>query len=151
MNTTHTARFTELMKMKDEFNSKLKDSFAKYELRNKQHNPNIKDNHKIDKSKSSIVLCKKKKLPKLDRPKSKQILSINEDISTYSNRPKKRINSEYKKAPDTWKPQYMICDYFDKFRRLQDRHDMDNWEKVILYILIYIFIAKKNPFNRKIL
>jgi hypothetical protein len=134
MNTTHTARFADLMKMKDEFNAKLKDSFTKYELINKQHNQSIKDNHKIDKSRSSIVLCKKKKLPKLKRPISKQILSINEDISNIPNRPKKRINSEYKKVPDTWKPQYMICDYFDKFRRLQDRHDMDNWEKVIIYI-----------------
>jgi hypothetical protein len=138
MNTTHTARFSDLMRMKDEFNAKLKDSFAKYELINKQHNQSIKDNHKIDKSRSSIVLCKKKKLPKIDRPKSKQILSIDEDINTSSNRPKKRINSEYKKIPDTWRPQYMICDYFDIFRRLQDRHDMDNWEKVILYILIIL-------------
>jgi hypothetical protein len=138
MNTTHTARFAELMKMRDEFNANLKDSFTKYELNNKQHNQNIKDNHKIDKSRSSIVLCKKKILPKLNRPKSKQILSINEEISTSSNRSIKRINSEYKKVPDTWKPQYMICDYFDKFRRLQDRHDMDNWEKVIFYKLIIL-------------
>ena len=135
MNTTHTARFTDLMRMKDEFNTKLKDSFAKYESLNNQYNQNIKDNHKIDKSRSSIVLCKKKKLPKLKRPISKQILSINEEISTSSNRSIKRINSEYKKVPDTWKPQYMICDYFDKFKRLQDKHDMDNWEKVILYKL----------------
>ena len=138
MNTTHTARFTDLMRMKDEFNTKLKDSFAKYESINNQYNQNLKDNHKIDKSRSSIVLCKKKKLPKIDRPKSKQILSIDEDINTSSNRPIKRINSEYKKIPDTWRPQYMICDYFDIFRRLQDRHDMDNWEKVILYILIIL-------------
>jgi hypothetical protein len=123
------------MKMKDEFNANLKDSFAKYELNNKQHNLNIKDNHKIDKSRSSLVLSKKKILPNLNRPKSKQILSINEEISTSSNRSIKRINSEYKKVPDTWKPQYMICDYFDKFKRLQDKHDMDNWEKVILYKL----------------
>ena len=135
MNTTHTARFAELMKMRDEFNANLKDSFAKYELNNKQHNLNIKDNHKIDKSRSSLVLSKKKILPNLNRPKSKQILSINEEISTSSNRSIKRINSEYKKVPDTWKPQYMICDYFDKFKRLQDKHDMDNWEKVILYKL----------------
>ena len=138
MNTTHTARFAELMKMKDEFNANLKDSFAKYELINKQHNQSIKDNHKIDKSRSSLVLSKKKILPNLNRPKSKQILSINEEISTSSNRSIKRINSEYKKVPDTWKPQYMICDYFDKFRRLQDRHDMDNWEKVIFYKLIIL-------------
>ena len=138
MNTTHTARFSDLMRMKDEFNAKLKDSFAKYESINNQYNQNLKDNHKIDKSRSSIVLCKKKKLPKIDRPKSKQILSIDEDINTSSNRPIKRINSEYKKIPDTWRPQYMICDYFDIFRRLQDRHDMDNWEKVILYILIIL-------------
>jgi hypothetical protein len=138
MNTTHTARFAELMKMKDEFNANLKDSFAKYELNNKQHDLNIKENHKIDKSRSSIVLGKKKILPKLNRPISKQILSINEEISNSSNRSIKRINSEYKKVPDTWKPEYMICDYFDKFRRLQDRHDMDNWEKVILYNLIIL-------------
>ena len=47
MKNTTTARFKELMRLKNEFNEKLKDSFEKYESRIREYN---EKNHKISKS-----------------------------------------------------------------------------------------------------
>ena len=34
----------------------------------------------------------------------------------------------------------MINDYFDLFRRLQDKHEIDDWEKVINHNFIYFLL-----------
>ena len=58
MKTSNTARFEELMRLKNEFNAKLQESFEKYESRIKKnyHSEKEKDdkNHIINKSPTSI-------------------------------------------------------------------------------------------------
>ena len=34
---------------------------------------------------------------------------------------------------NTWKPQFMVCDYFEKYKRLQPKYEMSIWEQVIIY------------------
>lgn len=128
MKTSKTARFDELMRLKNEFNEKLKDSFEKYESRiKKYHSKEDEKNHLINKSPTIIGLSKRKNLKSVLPPLEQKYT----DEKDYIYKLPKRSRSQAKGFNDTWKPQYMICDYFDIFRRLRDEHDLDNWEKVI--------------------
>ena len=51
---------------------------------------------------------------------------------------------------DTWKPQYMVCDYFEKFKRLKDNYEMTNWERVNhnLFYLNYFLQSRLNLCER---
>ena len=63
MKTSNTARFDELMKLRDEFNAKLQESFEKYESRIKQYNSEKnKKAHKITKYPTSLELSKENHL-----------------------------------------------------------------------------------------
>ena len=126
MRTSKNARIEELKRLKKEFNTKLKDSFERYESRMTQYCSKENDNHKTDKSISSIEL-NKDMLPVPKKNKKKKLLP---DIN--SSKKIRRAKSLFKKETNTWKPPYMICDYFEKFKRLQDKHEMNNWEIVNL-------------------
>ena len=39
---------------------------------------------------------------------------------------------------NTWKPQFMVCDYFEPYKRLKNNYEMSTWEIVIIYIFINI-------------
>ena len=136
MKTSNTARFDELMRLRDEFNAKLQDSFEKYESRIKNyHSQKNKKISKISKNQTTLELSKDNFLPTIYKPKKNKTLQILTPKFTeergYIYKLPKRSRSQAKGFNDTWKPQYMICDYFDIFRRLRDEHDLDNWEKVI--------------------
>jgi len=135
MNTSNTARFEELMRLKNEFNAKLEKSFEKYESRIKKHH-SIKGgkNLKLNKNSTTIELSKDN-IANINKSKKSKILpplipKYIDDIKDFSVMPK-RSNSQIKENSNIWNPPYMIGDYFDKFRRLQDRHEINDWEKVI--------------------
>ncbi len=139
MKTTTTARFKELMRLKNEFNEKLKDSFEKYESRIREYN---EKNHKISKSPSSIELTKNN-LPLINKPKARKLFPLTktnyiEQLQETIRKKPKHSHSQIKIESKIWSPPYMIGNYFDKFKRLQDKHEIDNWEKVIYIKLIFI-------------
>ena len=136
MKTSNTARFEELMKFKNEFNEKLKESFEKYESRVKLHNSDKNKKYiKIKKNPTSEefyhdnfpILNKNKKSNKVEPLTPKNFA----DDSFEYKMPKRSI-SQINEGYKTWKPQYMICDFFDKFRILKDGHEINDWEKVII-------------------
>ena len=130
-----TERFKELMKFKNEFNAKLKESFDKYEtkmaLRNKIPKSLNKIKKTLDKSHSSSQL---KDIPnsKLYKPPkiNKQMFATSYDGFNSGFKKPKRINSYIQRPKNIWKTQHMVGDYLDKnFKRLSDLHDMSIWEK----------------------
>ena len=136
MKTSNTARFDELMKLRDEFNSKLQESFEKYESRIKKYNSEKnKKAHKITKYPTSLELSKENHLPTTHKSKKlKKLPPLTPKFMEergYIYKLPKRSRSIFKEESVTWKPQYMINDYFDMFRRLQDKHEINDWEKVI--------------------
>ena len=135
MKTSNTARFDELMRLRDVFNAKLQDSFEKYESRIKNyHSQKNKKISKISKNQTTLELSKDNFLPTIYKPKKNKTLQILTPKFTeergYIYKLPKRSRSLVKKEPETWKPQYKIGDYFDMFRRLQDKHEINNWEIV---------------------
>ena len=137
MKTSNTARFEELMRLKNEFNQKLKESFEKYESRIKKHHfQKDETNHIINKSPTSIELSKDNhKIINIKTKKRKKLPPLTQKYTEekdYIYKLPKRSRSQAKEYSDTWKPQYMINDYFDIFRRLRDKHEINDWEKVIL-------------------
>lgn len=136
MKTSNTARFAELMRLKDEFNAKLLESFEKYESRiQKYHSLKNVKKMKLNTNSETNELTKGN-LPKINKSKNTKYLEplkpkYNDDIIDFSKMPK-RSNSQITGDVGFWRPPYMICDYFDKFRRLQDKHEINDWEKVII-------------------
>ena len=137
MRTSKTARFEELMRLKNEFNAKLQESFEKYESRIQQYH-SLKNIKKIQLNKNPkkseifkdnlTITNKETKIKKL----FPMVQNYNDDIKDFSSYPK-RSNSQINNDSNIWRPPYMIGDYFDKFRRLQDKHEINDWEKVIQY------------------
>ena len=146
MKTSNTQRFEELMRFKKDFNAKLKESFEKYESRIKNYNSEKNGkNKKINKYPTTIELIKenipiilktKKNSNKLP-PLTTKFIDEKDIVYKLPKRSRTQIKSD--STSTTWKPQYMINDYFDMFRRLQDKHEIDDWEKVIYNIFIYFF------------
>jgi hypothetical protein len=146
MKPSKTARFEELMRLKQEFNEKLKESFERYEARIKQRNSNLNRNNPfICKSPTSVELCKNN-LPMINNVKSKKLLPLNKENYTeeIEDEIKKRreCRSQTKIDSVIWRPPYMVGNYFEKFKRLRDKHEITDWEKVINIKLILIYIVK---------
>jgi len=128
-------RIKELQQLADDFYNRLQAS--------EQSIPNEEDkiiypyNKKIKKSYSTIV------------PKSENN-TINYKKSLSNNnllRGKNRLKPLAKKTVtkmniydslSPWIPPNYIGNYFESFKRLTDHYDMNNWEKVILNLLILI-------------
>ena len=142
MKPSKTARFEELMRLRDEFNEKLKESFERYEARIKKHNSIINRNiPKINKSPTSIEYTKNN-LPIINRVKSKKLLPIikandTEEMDDEIQRKRKGL-SQTKVDSVKWRPPYMVGNYFEKFKRLRDNHEINDWEKVINIKLIFV-------------
>ena len=131
----NTERFKELMKFKNEFNAKLKESFDKYEARIVQRN---KIPQSISKSKKTMDKCHSSiqiqdvSNSKISKPTklNKQMFATNYNGFNSDFKKPKRINSYIQKPKNIWKTQHMVGDYLDKnFKRLADLHDMSIWEK----------------------
>ena len=133
MKALNSTRIEELMKLKEEFNDKLKEAFERYETRIKEYQSKKNQHQKIPKSKTengfsinnesiSNQIKKRKKLPKL-------IPKVTEDLSEIKYKLPRRNRSHFKDIK-IWRPPYMVNDYFDMFRRLQDKYEMSVWEKV---------------------
>ena len=43
---------------------------------------------------------------------------------------KKEIPNPLEQKPNHWKPNYFHCRYFEKYKKLHEEHEMDNWEIV---------------------
>ena len=146
MKTSNTQRFEELMRFKNEFNAKLKESFEKYESRIKNYHSQKKNdkNKTMNKYPTTIELAKEN-IPIISTTKKTKKLPplipkyIEEKDIIYKLPRRSRSDVKGDITSTTWKPQYMINDYFDLFRRLQDKHEIDDWEKVINYNFIYFF------------
>ena len=148
MKTSNTQRFEELMRFKNEFNAKLKESFEKYESRIKNyHSEKKNDKHKtiikypttIELTKENIpIISKTKKTRKLPPLLTPKYIEEKDIIYKLPRRSRSLVKGDI--TTTTWKPQYMINDYFDLFRRLQDKHEIDDWEKVINHNFIYFLL-----------
>ena len=50
---------------------------------------------------------------------------------------------------NTWKPQFMVCDYFGKFKRLRDNYEMSNWEQVIKYFFNFLINRQESIYVKE--
>ena len=80
-------------------------------------------------------------LDKLVKEKKSKIFKspFSEDSDIDSIKIKKTGRSQLKLMSNTWKPQFMVCDYFETFKRLKDHYEMTNWEIVIIYLIYNIY------------
>ena len=137
MKTSNTQRFEELMKFKNDFNAKLKESFEKYESRIKKYHSEKNGKNKtinkfpttVELTKENIPIISKAKKSKNLPPLTTKYIEEKDIIYKLPRRSRSQVKSDL--TTTTWKPQYMINDYFDIFRRLQDKHEINDWEKVI--------------------
>jgi hypothetical protein len=146
MKLSNESRLEELMKFKKDFNEKLQTAYKIYEERSKTFESRTKTNEKnkenisknIKSNSNSRNLPKIKKLMK--EKKSKIFKSpFSEDADIDSIKIRKTGRSQLKLMSNTWKPQFMVCDYFDTFKRLKDHYEMTDWE-IVINLFIYYYI-----------
>ena len=149
MKLSNESRLDELMKFKKDFNEKLHKAYKLYEQRSKTFSSNNNTNENY---KERVLNNKTRNLSKINRinegKKSKIIKSAfaQEDGEFEPIKIKKFGRSQLKIMSNTWKPQYMVCDYFEKFRRLKPNYEMTNWEIVIIFYLYIFHYIGKNLF-----
>lgn len=143
MKLSNESRIEELMKFKKDFNEKLERAYQKYEERSKTmgNNNTIKENNK--EAISQDLFGKKTNKHSRNLPKIKSLIkekkspifksAFIQDADIDSIRIRKTGRSQIKLMSNTWKPQFMICDYFEPYKRLKSQYEMSNWEKVIIY------------------
>ncbi len=143
MKLSNESRLEELMKFKKDFNEKLQTAYKIYEERSKTFGNRIKtkENNKENSSKNIKSQNNSRNLPKIKKlvkeKKSKIFKSpFSEDSDIDSIKIKKTGRSQLKLMSNTWKPQFMVCDYFETFKRLKDHYEMTNWEIVIIFFNI---------------
>lgn len=143
MKLSNESRLEELMKFKKDFNEKLQTAYKIYEERSKTfgNRIKIKENNKENSSKNIKSQNNSRNLPKIKKlvkeKKSKIFKSpFSEDSDIDSIKIKKTGRSQLKLMSNTWKPQFMVCDYFETFKRLKDHYEMSNWEIVIIFFNI---------------
>ena len=146
MKLSNESRLEELMKFKKDFNEKLQTAYKIYEERSKTFGNRIKtkENNKENSSKNIKSQNNSRNLPKIKKfvkeKKSKIFKSpFSEDSDIDSIKIKKTGRSQLKLMSNTWKPQFMVCDYFETFKRLKDHYEMSNWEIVIIYLIYNIY------------
>jgi len=148
MKLTNESRLNELMKFKEDFTKKLKSAYKIYEERSKAFGKglNIKENNKENlstKLKTNQSIQPSRNLPKLGKlskeKKSKIFKSpfvLDSDIDSIKIR--KTGKGKLNIMSNTWKPQFMVCDYFEPYKRLKNNYEMSTWEIVIIdFLLIY--------------
>ena len=138
MKLSNESRIEELMKFKKDFNEKLKTAYKIYEERSKTFGNTIKmkENTKENASKKTFKNNHTRNLPKIKKlmkeKKSKIFKSAFSDDDDFDPiKIRKTGRSQLKLLSDTWKPQFMVGDYFEKFKRIRDNYEMSDWEKVI--------------------
>ena len=143
MKLSNESRIDELMRFKEEFNNNLKSAYKIYEERSKTFTNNF--SKKEESSKNISTNKNSRNLPKIKKYKKDKKSDIFkspfcEDLGGIDPiKLRKTGKSQLKLLSNTWKPQFMVCDYFDNFKRLRDQHEMTDWEKVIIYIYLYIY------------
>ena len=136
MKLSNESRLEELMKFKNDFNEKLRNAYNLYEQRSKticKNNSNIENNKE-----NSLKKKKTRNLPKiqgLGKNKNSVIFksAFDEEDGIDYIKLRKVGKCPIKLMSNTWKPQFMVCDYFEKFKRLKPKYEMSIWEQVIIY------------------
>lgn len=144
MKLSNESRIEELMKFKKDFNEKLQTAYKVYEERSKTfgNNISIKENNKENILKNPFGKINKHsrnlpKIKKLVKQKKSTVFrsAFTEDADIDSVR-KRKIGKSIKLISNIWKPQYMVSDYFETFKRLKENYEMSDWEKVNIYIIL---------------
>lgn len=142
MKLSNESRLDELMKFKKDFNEKLHKAYKIYEQRSKTFSSN---NNTNENSKERFLNNKTRNLPKIREGKKSKIFksAFAQDGEIDPIKIKKCGRSQLKIMSNTWKPQYMVCDYFERFKRLKPNYEMTNWELVIIFLFIYFLLYRQ--------
>ena len=109
-----TGRALEIEKFRDEFNDKLKQAYVTF-----NENVKIKKNNLQAKKKLEI--------------EKKRSLSQSDPDTLITTKPKKKkveIENPLNQKPNHWIPNYFHARYFEKYKKLHEEHEMNNWEIV---------------------
>ena len=112
-------KIKELQEFVDNFHKKLKESFKIYEYRNKKERYLKKNFSQVN---NEIKI--KNKFPTLS-------IKNEEDKNIYK-------SNELINKSMIWKPPRGTPDYFEEFKCLINKHELNNWEKVSKY-LFYLY------------
>ena len=107
-------RVKEIQEFVDNFNKRIKEAYTLYENKHKK-NKNIRKCH------SQIT----------NRRKTEGDIfpSLKKNIDKYSSK-KSSINRSLILKPQDWKPARGVPDYFEEFKGLKNKYELDTWEKV---------------------
>ena len=113
-------KMEEIQEFIDEFNNKLKNSFELFKLRKNKKEKSLRKYF----SHNNI---------------EKKIKDKFQSFSTKSERNKDILNnSQLNNKSYIWRPPKGSLDYFEKFKYLSHKHELNNWERVSIYnFLIY--------------
>ena len=107
----------EIQEFVDDFNKKLKEAYERYEEKQNK----IKN---LKKSNTQIGSYRSNKENKFsERSKSYKTMEQNQIQKSFS-------NSNAIMKPQIWKPPNGYPDYFEEFKRLENKHQLNDWEKV---------------------
>ena len=123
----------------DDFNKKLKEASLKFE-ENKNKNLNLKKSYsQINQNQNNNKFS-----TFFNNSKTKDKINLKRSLSN--------INIFYK--PTIWKPNNFYPDYFERFKALQNKHEISEWEKVCniykLNINIILFYRKEWYYQKEV-
>ena len=118
-------RIDQLFRFRNQFNNNLTSAIRAYEEKFGKNTQINNEPHKIIKNKTTSEIIKAKSIKiKHHISKSKTKFGLEDHKRSKTEIIQNKIN--------VWKPAYMICDYFEKFKRLKPKYELNTWEKVII-------------------
>ena len=122
-------RINELKKFSDDFFKKLNeenDTEEPSDLRNNQYQKTLKKSFSTNNTNKKPSLNTKAPFTGFPAFKNRPSKSCRKKQSKFSNNIYKTL------LP--WVPPHYVPNYFEKYQRLPDHHDMSSWEKVIYFL-----------------
>ena len=92
-------------------------------------------NKKLELSEEQLIKDIKLKKLRNNRNKKNKLLFQRESSFTPRPKPKLSMNKDLFKPLLPWVPNSLVGKYFNKFEKLNDKHNLTAWEKVIFYII----------------
>ena len=111
---TEENRVKEIQEFVDDFNKKLKDAYTFYETK-------LKITKNLKKCHSQITNRRK--------TEGDYFPSVKTTIDNYKSK-KTSLHKSLLIKPQEWKPARAVPDYFEEFKGLKNKYELDTWEKV---------------------
>ena len=133
----------EIQEFIDEFNNKLKNSFELFKLRKNKKEKSLRKYFSHNNIEKKIKDKFQSFSTKSER--NKDILNNSQLIFILILNIFLNINKSY-----IWRPPKGSLDYFEKFKYLSHKHELNNWERVSIYNFLIYNLVQNNAIQKKL-